>query len=320
MKTCNCCNIEKDLSSFSKDSQRKDGYKNTCKECLKNKRNKYICKCENCGKEFKSSVETSKYCSAKCKPQSSTKRIKTKCCICGKEIYKKPYDFKRSKNLYCSIECKSIGNSKFYSGENSHNCKVKIKCNCDYCNKELELIPYRYNLTKHHYCSLKCKNKHRSIWYKGKNHKSYSKVKFKCEICGKEVYQVKSQYENNIHHYCSYECTYKGQSKFYSGENHPCYNPLISKDDRENGRFIEGYDNFIKQVYERDNYTCKCCGDNKGGNLNAHHLNGYDWDKEHRTDINNGITLCEKCHKEFHKKYGYGNNTKQQFEEFYQSW
>lgn len=29
-----------------------------------------------------------------------------------------------------------------------------------------------------------------------------------------------------------------------------------------------------------------------------------------------GVTLCEDCHKTFHKKYGYKNNTSQQFKEF----
>ena len=37
---------------------------------------------------------------------------------------------------------------------------------------------------------------------------------------------------------------------------------------------------------------------------------------ELRTDINNGITLCNICHKKFHDIYGYTNNNKTQFEEF----
>ena len=32
--------------------------------------------------------------------------------------------------------------------------------------------------------------------------------------------------------------------------------------------------------------------------------------------MTNGVTLCEDCHKEFHKIYGYGNNTEKQYEEF----
>jgi hypothetical protein len=66
------------------------------------------------------------------------------------------------------------------------------------------------------------------------------------------------------------------------------------------------------KVFKRDNFTCQSCGDNSGGNLNAHHkisfsqlLTKYNiitfedsincsclW------DINNGITMCEKCHRQ----------------------
>lgn len=64
-------------------------------------------------------------------------------------------------------------------------------------------------------------------------------------------------------------------------------------------------------VFARDNYTCQQCGDNSGGNLEAHHIkqistilieNNIITIQEaiycnELFDINNGITLCKECHK-----------------------
>lgn len=69
-----------------------------------------------------------------------------------------------------------------------------------------------------------------------------------------------------------------------------------------------------KKVRKRDGEKCTICGNTKG--LNAHHLNGWNWDIKNRDNVNNGITLCEECHQKFHNEYGYGNNTKEQFIKF----
>jgi len=100
-----------------------------------------------------------------------------------------------------------------------------------------------------------------------------------------------------------------------SGENSFHYNPNKTDEERLKERYILGEhakNHFRNAVFERDDYTCKVCG-TKGGRLNAHHLNAWSWDKNNRFNVNNGITLCQKCHKLFHSKYGKGENTKEQF-------
>lgn len=68
-------------------------------------------------------------------------------------------------------------------------------------------------------------------------------------------------------------------------------------------------------VFARDNWTCQKTGI-KGEKLQTHHIQNFSNCPELRTSIENGITLSEKAHKEFHKKYGIKNNTCEQLNEF----
>ena len=96
-------------------------------------------------------------------------------------------------------------------------------------------------------------------------------------------------------------------------EDHFKFNPNLTDEERITNRDYYAIIEWRIKVFQRDNYTCRKCGDDKGGNLNAHHLNGYNWDIENRLNVDNGITLCDSCHNDFHKNYGYGNNTIEQF-------
>lgn len=103
-----------------------------------------------------------------------------------------------------------------------------------------------------------------------------------------------------------------------SGKKNPNYNSNLTDKDRQNRKTVYEYNEWRKAVYERDNYTCQCCG-KRGGKLAAHHLESYDNNPELRTSLENGITLCgedKDCHGNFHHQYGYGSNTREQFEEF----
>ncbi len=70
-----------------------------------------------------------------------------------------------------------------------------------------------------------------------------------------------------------------------------------------------------KSVLERDNFTDQKTGQ-RGGKLVVHHINNFAEKKELRLAIDNGITLSVESHREFHRRYGIKNNTREQLIEF----
>lgn len=97
------------------------------------------------------------------------------------------------------------------------------------------------------------------------------------------------------------------------------WNPEITEDERVMRRNFPKYTEWKKQVKIRDNYTCQITNV-KGGKLCSHHLDGWNWCKEKRYNLDNGITLCDEVHNLFHNLYGMGDNTKEQFLEFKSRW
>lgn len=140
-------------------------------------------------------------------------------------------------------------------------------------------------------------------------------IDVECDCCHKKYKSHYDNYNRYLHDDGSIYCRTCACKLFKSGENHYKWNPNKTDEERLMKRVGSEYDNFIRIVFKRDNYTCQCCGQ-YSGNLKAHHLDGFNWCIEKRTDPNNGITLCETCHNNFHSIYGKGDNTKEQFEEW----
>jgi hypothetical protein len=77
------------------------------------------------------------------------------------------------------------------------------------------------------------------------------------------------------------------------------------------------YRQWRSDIFTRDKFTCQECGDNRGGNLEAHHIitlyklirkyeiTNYEQaiNCEELWNINNGKTLCKKCHILIHQRY-----------------
>lgn len=143
---------------------------------------------------------------------------------------------------------------------------------------------------------------------------------YQCERCKKEIGENFPYEEFNGNIYCE-DCAFilgliddktyiKNELYFYDDSK-------ISAVVRENkihifcGKFpwerttrdrsCKEYTNWRKCVFDRDNYTCQKCGQ-IGGTLNAHHIKHYKDYPKLRYELSNGVTLCEKCHRELHKK------------------
>ena len=141
------------------------------------------------------------------------------------------------------------------------------------------------------------------------------RVKCRCDYCNEE-YSIKYSHYVNTNHNGKTYCKKCAHTVLTSGRNHCNWKDDKTPEEREKGRCYPEYTQFIKRVMERDKHICQCCGKHIKRDGVVHHLNGYNWCKEQRTDDTNGITLCGKCHGNFHSIYGKGNNTREQFEEW----
>jgi hypothetical protein len=116
------------------------------------------------------------------------------------------------------------------------------------------------------------------------------------------------------------ECARLAQSERWSGANNPNYDPSITDEERrerEEQNRDPALKSWAKRVKRNDGESCRVCGSTD--TLHAHHLYAKTASPWLRVKDENGVTLCGgegSCHNEFHQRYGFGDNTPDQFIEW----
>jgi len=166
---------------------------------------------------------------------------------------------------------------------------IKVLCKCDNCGKERILKFAQYNPI--------CKSCNLHSYQKDLN-PNWKNGFPKCKICGSILKDRRSSF--------CVDCLWKQQV----GSKHPKYNHKLTEKERKlsHNRGLNSKNYFWKkEVLQRDNHTCQKCSSKEY--LQVHHIDNFNENIQRRYDINNGITLCKKCHKLIHKIFGNKTNT-----------
>lgn len=200
--------------------------------------------------------------------------------IAAKKIGVSHEDYiERIKTEKWCTKCKSWKPFNKFNKDNSRGDKLATKCH--YCTR-----------SKNPYASLKG----RDSTFKGKSHTPQAKKLISEKNSGKTspMKGKKHTLETRI----KISKMLRDRSK-KGKESHSYKDGKL--EERKGQRFSRNYKRWRFDVFSRDEFTCQNCGDNRGGNLNAHHIKPFSDYPELRFKVSNGITLCEPCHKKEHE-------------------
>ncbi len=88
------------------------------------------------------------------------------------------------------------------------------------------------------------------------------------------------------------------------GANHPSWKGGITNSNHLARHWVD-QEQWIKDIFKRDDFTCQFCRKRSNGELNAHHIFFFAKYPDLRMNPDNGITFCKPCHKVVHKCIGF---------------
>ena len=189
------------------------------------------------------------------------------------------YKLKVKTEKWCSLG-KHWNSRKKFVRDNSRHDGLATKCKD--CTR-----------SKKPYVSLKG----RVSTFKGKKHSEKSKLKMSLANKGKPSPMKGKSHTKETKQKISKILREKSKK---GKESHSYIDGKLIE--RKGIRFSREYKNWRYDVFLRDGFTCQKCGDDKGGNLEAHHIKSFSKYPKLRFIINNGITYCKDCHKLEHNE------------------
>lgn len=293
-KICNKCGIEKDISEFYKDKQKKDGYSNTCKKC------KYKKKDIDSLKQIKRKELEDEYMGnrfgfltvLKSVKRENCNHILYEClCDCGKTVIKRKTELKTGKATSCGCNGNNILIGKKYGkltviSDTYHiNKRLVVDVLCECGNKKTVL---KQSLENGSTLSCGCYNKE---CHSGENNKNW---KGGITSLSNHLRVIIGEWKKDTIEFYNGKCDITGER---SEIVHHLYGLSFIIEEMLKDLNIEIKDNIsCYSKEELGNIDKKC--------IELHYKYGL------------GVCLTEDLHKEFHSIYGYGNNTPQQYYEF----
>lgn len=213
----------------------------------------------------------------------TTAKIEVKCGGCGCSVIRKPSAI-RSVVVYCSHKCHAriqFADRQAQQLISRRSRKQRIELKCEHCNANFFSRPE----ANRKFCSRKCFGATR-----------FHRLAATCLQCG-DCFQSRSNQLLRLNRrFCSRSCWSKYRM---TGERNRNWKGGISSA-RDVIKASDQYKEWRLQVFRRDHFHCVVClcPSSDGNPIEAHHLKKFSDYPGLVLDVENGCTLCRKCHKQ----------------------
>lgn len=279
--------------------------------------NKHVC--SFCGNEYENYFKESKYCSQDCYKEYRKLNAKLKgrvCRNCGER-----FDAHDHNVIYCSRKC---------AGESRQN---RVECVCDNCGEQFDRPRYMAERHNGNFCSKECFAE-ATFWSKEDEQillDNYGKI---------PPEKIASLLSRDIKPHSI------GRKADAMGLRNKRYATYQNEPYKELCRYVRRRLNkWVSSIKNNNDYTCAITGEKS--NVVVHHIRGFNlimeeciellnfninknFEEHSQNELDNfvdkffeiqeyyGDYICisESIHEQFHRQYGKGNNTREQWNEF----